>query len=504
MSTTLTGVVVDSTPGPADGPSGSGPRRGPFRGWTLRRTLVVSILTLFALVTLATGFGMSTLLERSLVAELDGRVASTAARVLGPGGGPGGHRPEPASPGQGRPLSDMLVVVVDGSTVETNTVATRDGGSRSLAMPQVEALLQAGLTSRPSTVDLGDPLGPYRVVAVTTDRGERVVTGLPMQPLYDAVRQMRLITAGLGLLGFLLVGVGTACLVSRALRPLDRVAATATRVATLPLSSGEVELVERVPSRDTDRRTEVGQVGAALNDLLDHVDVALRHRQESETTLRRFVADASHELRTPLASIRGYTELSLRDDRLPGEVRGSLRRVESESARMAALVEDLLLLARLDAGRDLTHEPVDLTMLLVETVNDARVVGPDHVWRLDLPEEPVEVTGDRARLTQVLVNLLANARLHTPPGTTVTGGLRAESGGAVLTICDDGPGIDPEMLPTIFSRFARGDTARTREGGSTGLGLSIVEAVTTAHGGTVDVESRPGRTCFTLRLPRGS
>lgn len=500
MSSRLSGVVVPS--GPAAGPAGAR-RRGPFSGWTLRRTLVVSIVALFALVTLASGLAMSALLERSLVAELDSRVASTATRVLGPEGRrDDDRRGPPAGAGQRRPLADMLVVVVRGSTVQTNTVATRNGGSRSLSIPQVQALLEAGLTSRPTTVDLGEDLGRYRVVGVATPDGARVVTGLPMHPLEDSVRQMRLITAGLGLLGFLLVGIGTALLVGRALRPLDRVAATATRVATLPLSSGEVDLAERVPSRDTDRRTEVGQVGAALNDLLDHVDVSLRHRQESETQLRRFVADASHELRTPLASIRGYTELSLRDGQLPGDVRTSLERVESESARMATLVEDLLLLARLDAGRDLAREPVDLTRLLLEATSDARVVGPDHRWRLDLPEEAVEVVGDQARLTQVLVNVLANARLHTPPGTTVTGALRAEDGEAVVTICDDGPGIDPALLPTVFQRFSRGDAARARTQWSTGLGLSIVQAVVTAHRGTVDLESRPGRTCLTLRLPR--
>ena len=141
-------------------------------------------------------------------------------------------------------------------------------------------------------------------------------------------------------------------------------------------------------------------------------------------------------------------------------------------------------------------------MLLIETTSDARVVGPEHRWRLDLPEEAVEVVGDQARLTQVVVNLLANARLHTPPGTTVTGSVRVEGAEAVVSICDDGPGIDPALLPTIFQRFSRGDTARNRDQGSTGLGLSIVQAVAIAHGGGVEVDSRPGRTCFTLRLPR--
>ena len=285
-------------------------------------------------------------------------------------------------------------------------------------------------------------------------------------------------------------------------RPLEHVAATAGRVSTLPLSSGEVSLTERVPAQHTDRRTEVGQVGAALNDLLDHVDAALQARHDSEQQLRRFVADASHELRTPLASIRGYAELSRREtDPVPDGVRHALGRIESEAGRMSSLVEDLLLLARLDAGRPLEHTRVDLTMLLLDTVGDARAAGPDHRWRLDLPDEPVEVVGDPARLTQVVVNLLANARVHTPAGTTVTSRLRPDVDRVALEVEDDGPGVPGDLLPTVFARFTRADDARVRGQGSTGLGLSIADAVVVAHGGTIGVESAPGRTVFRVALP---
>lgn len=496
------GVVVE--PG-TTGRGANDLRRGPLAGWTLRRRLVVSILGLFALVMLGSGIVLSHLLQGALQRELDARVMSSAARVLGPGG-PGGHPDRDGDGGadgrrgDGRLLADMLVVVVDGSTVRTNTVTTTDGQSQTLNPQQVQALLQAGLSNRPTTVDLGGSFGPYRLVGVDSS-GTRVVTGLPLTPMLAAVHQMRLITAGLTLLGFVLVGLGTAWVVGRALRPLQRVASTATRVSQLPLSSGEVSVTERVPSRDTDPRTEVGQVGAALNGLLEHVDSSLRVRQESETRLRRFVADASHELRTPLSTVRGYTELSLRDPDLSTDLRRSLQRVESESGRMATLVEDLLLLARLDAGRGLDQDTVDLSMLLIETLSDARVAGPEHHWRLDLPEDAVEVVGDRARLTQVLVNLLANARRHTPPGTTVTGSVRPAGDHAVITVEDDGPGIAPELMPTLFERFSRGDSARTRTHGSTGLGLSIVDAVVTAHRGQISVESHPGLTRFELWLP---
>lgn len=179
-----------------------------------------------------------------------------------------------------------------------------------------------------------------------------------------------------------------------------------------------------------------------------------------------------------------------------------MNRVESETARMTRLVEDMLLLARLDDGRPLEREPVDLSRLVVDAVSDAHAAGPDHVWSLELPEEPVVVDGDEARLHQVLGNLLANARVHTPAGTTVVTALAVGAdGGAVLTVTDDGPGIPPSLQPEIFERFARGDSSRSRRGGSTGLGLAIVAAVVKAHSGTIEVDSAPGRTEFVVRLP---
>jgi two-component system OmpR family sensor kinase len=288
------------------------------------------------------------------------------------------------------------------------------------------------------------------------------------------------------------------------------VAATATRVTALPLDRGEVALFERVPPADSDPRTEAGQVGTALNHLLGHVGAALTARQASETRVRRFVADASHELRTPLAAIRGYAEFTEREAAtFSPDVAYAWRRVESEAQRMSVLVDDLLLLARLDSGRPLEtleSAEVDLTGLVIDAVSDAAAADSDHLWRLDLPDLAVLVTGDVARLHQVLANLLANARTHTPPGTTVTATVRAEPGFAELTVLDDGPGIPADLQGRIFERFARGDSSRTRSpgAGSTGLGLAIVDAIVTAHGGTVSVTSRPGCTAFTVRLPCGA
>ena len=269
-------------------------------------------------------------------------------------------------------------------------------------------------------------------------------------------------------------------MVGVALRPLRRVAATATRVSELPLHSGEVALFERVPDAEADPRTEVGQVGAALNRMLGHVGSALDARQKSEMRVRQFVADASHELRTPLASIRGYAELTRRGREDAGpDTRHALGRIESEAERMTGMVEDLLLLARLDAGRPLSYESTDLSPLVIDAVSDARaaagrrpgIAGPTHHWRLELPEVPATVRADPTRIQQVLVNLLANARTHTPPGTTVTVRVREARRGlpwVTLEVQDDGPGIPAELQPHVFERFARGDASRSRHAGSTG------------------------------------
>ncbi len=248
-----------------------------------------------------------------------------------------------------------------------------------------------------------------------------------MNDISDTVFRLAAIITAVTLAGLALAAAAGAAIVRYTLRPLRRVAATATQVATMPLDRGEVALAVRVPDADTDPRTEVGQVGAAINNMLGHVGAALNARQASEMRVRRFVADASHELRTPLAAIRGYAELSRRSQEpVPDDVAHALGRVESQAVRMTGLVEDLLLLASLDSGRQLVREPVDLTQLLIGAVGDAHAAGPSHVWRLDVSDEPVSVIGENARLTQVVTNLLANARTHTPPETVVTVGLRTE------------------------------------------------------------------------------
>ncbi|MEO5851776.1 MAG: HAMP domain-containing sensor histidine kinase, partial [Nocardioides sp.] len=327
-----------------------------------------------------------------------------------------------------------------------------------------------------------------------------LVQGRPAGDVDDAITRLVGLEALLGLLGVVAAGVAGLLVVRRQLRPLREVAATAERVAELPLSSGEIELSERVPAHLTDEATEVGQVGSSLNTLLAHVEASLESRHRSEQQVRQFVADASHELRTPLTTIKGYAELARRRPHDAAAVLTALDKVEAESGRMTSLVEDLLLLARLDAGRPLERAPVDLTRLLLEAVSDSRVLSTDHQWRLDLPDTAVTVVGDEQRLHQLVTNLLTNARKHTPPGTTVTVAARP----GVLTVHDDGPGFPPALVPTAFERFARADTARTRtpESGA-GLGLALVEAIAGAHDGSVALASVPGDTTVTVRLPEG-
>jgi len=368
----------------------------------------------------------------------------------------------------------------------------------------------------------------FMFTKVSDPDGYDLVTGLPLttvdQELSHVEDTEHLIFTIIGALAVILGAI----LVQLSLRPLRRVAATATRVTELPLDSGEVSLPDGVP--DTDPRTEVGQVGAAFNRMLYHVERALGRRAASEARLRRFAADASHELRTPLSAIRGYAELALRHQGpVPADVTHALSRVQSESARMSVLVDDLLLLARLDAGRPLEQAPVDLSRLAIDVTSDARVARRDHRWRLDLPGEPIMVRGDEHRLHQVLANLMSNAGKHTPPGSTVSVALATGDGGPAdgpvgatdssvvqrgvqpagprvqLSIADDGPGIPPELLPDLFERFTRADTSRARDadatGKSTGLGLAIVDAVVAAHGGSITVTSRPGLTRFAIFLP---
>jgi len=492
------------------------PTRSGRAPWTLRRRLVVAVVGLLALVSLVIGVVSVAILSASLMEGLDQQVESAAERssVVVGGGRPNGDftigtpTASDVLNGPSQPPG-TLALVYDGSSVtagytdDTGAVVDLSNDQITQLLTELDAAVQEGSTSVPFSVNLGGDVGEYRVLAQAARTGALYLVGLPVSTVTGTATQLALIIAIVSLAGIVLVAFLATAIVRLALRPLQRVTATATRVSELPLDRGEVSLVERVPAADTDPRTEVGRVGSALNRMLDHVDIALETRQASENKVRQFVADASHELRTPLASIRGYSELTRRSGQeLPPDAIHALGRIESESVRMTGLVEDLLLLARLDEGRELEREPVDLTMLLVDVVSDAHAAGRDHSWDLDLPEEPVLAAGDGPRLHQVFANLLANARVHTDAGTRVHVALTVEGANAVVTVTDDGPGIPENLQETLFERFARGDSSRFRgTGGSTGLGLAIVQAVVLAHHGEVTVDSRPGRTSFRVALP---
>jgi len=380
----------------------------------------------------------------------------------------------------------------------------KDLDTTELTAEQLALIVAVPADGVPRTVDLGRDLGAYRISIADDERVRAggIMIGLPLSDVEATVLQLGVVIAAVSLAALAAALIAGRAIVGVALRPLKRVAETATEVSELPLDRGEVALAVRVPDSDSNPATEVGQVGAAFNRMLVHVSNALTAREASERKVRTFVADASHELRTPLASIRGYAELTRRGGHdLPKDVVHALSRVESESVRMTGLVDDLLLLARLDDGRSLEAVPVDVTAILANAVSDAHAAGPDHDWHLDVPDEPVIVTGDSVRLHQVVVNLLANARVHTPAGTRVDAALSTSTNSATITVTDGGPGIDGDLVDSVFERFARGDSSRSRAAGSTGLGLAIVAAIVDAHGGTVTVKSEPGRTMFSVALP---
>ena len=474
--------------------------------FTLRRRLVLGIVGLLAAVTIVIGILSVLALQGFLVARLDDQLTQATGRsqnAVEGGADPG--RPHPsdlvALPGQ---RTGTLAGIVSNGQLGNAAVLDEQGQPVALDATQLAQFIGLPIGGAPRTVDLGGDLGSYRVVVRETSAGDGLLVGLPLSDVQATVLQLTAVIAGIGFAGVAAAGIAGAIVVRLALRPLERVASTATRVSELPLDRGEVALAVRVPDADADPATEVGRVGAAFNRMIEHVASALNAREASEKKVRTFVADASHELRTPLASIRGYAELTRRGGHdLPEDVAHAIGRVESESVRMTALVEDLLLLARLDEGNAIEGATVDLSRLLIDAVSDARAAGPAHEWELDLPPDPLLVHGDRARLHQVVVNLLANARTHTPPGTVVTAALRSAPGTAVIEVSDTGPGIEPDLVPTIFERFVRGDGSRSRASGSTGLGLAIVTAVVDAHGGTAEVESAPGRTMFRVILPVG-
>lgn len=460
---------------------------------TLSRRLVLWMTALVALIAVFLSGLTALSVHRILQGQLDQQLLSASVRLHQD---PRGSVPRgTGGPGQ----TQGLLFYVQGAS----GIVQRDRTMDEVSAADAEVLNALTVGGGPVTRTLPG-LGGYRLL-VSNERGGVLVVGLPTAEMDASMTSILLAATLLTLLAIAVALLAARAIVERSLRPLARLARAAHQVSSLELSSGEVAVPVRASASETDPRSEVGQVGLAFNHMLDNVEDALAARQRSETKVRRFVADASHELRNPLAAIRGYAELTRRErDQAPPTTAHALGRIESESERMSRLVEDLLLLARLDSGPTIQPEDTDLAPLLADAVSDARAAGPDHRWTLTLPEHDVIARGEGHRLLQVVANLLANARTHTPAGTLVETALHSADGFAVITVTDDGPGIPPELLPRVFERFTRGDEARARAGGgvqSTGLGLAIVGALVEAHGGRVSVASHPGMTRFTVRIP---
>jgi two-component system OmpR family sensor kinase len=474
--------------------------------WSLRRRLTWTVAGLLVGTSILVGIVSVLSLRSFLVERLDAQLSNAVLRSQAGFDGHNDHdtdnkgpRPQGALLAPGQAAGTLVIVRSTTGTVTAGILG--NGGVNIVSTTQVGQVTAPRL-DQPFTLNTPG-LGEFRALAVQAATGETFVVALPTTEVNAATTQLLIVIILVTGVGLAVTIVAGRYLIRYELKPLERVAETAQAVATLPLDRGEVSLAERVSEADTDPRTEVGRVGLAVNTMLDHIDEALTARQASEEKVRQFVADASHELRTPLASIRGYSELTRRSgEELSEPMTHALSRIESEAIRMTDLVEDLLLLARLDEGRELVHGEVDLTRVVVDCVGDANVAGPDHTWKLHLPDAPVAISGDQARLHQVIANLLANARIHTPAGTSVDVTLDQTDAQAIVKVRDNGPGIPAAQRKTLFERFTRGDSSRTRATGSTGLGLAIVQAVVESHGGKVSVASRKGRTEFTVTLPK--
>ncbi|WP_269048094.1 sensor histidine kinase [Paenarthrobacter sp. Z7-10] len=474
--------------------------------WHLRTKLVLATMGLLTAICFIVGVVSYTAMSVSLNAQLNATLQQAASRTTDFSNKSPQHGSEGAAPdllnARGTGVGQLNARISNGTLASAGMLApdlTRT------PLTRADAAILAAVPTDGSLVDRALSAGAYRLTASAAPDGDVIVTGLPLAADDKILAALVWTIVLVSLAGLLALGLAGTAVIRRAMKPLEQLSDVATRVSELPLDAGEVALALRVPPAAANPGTEVGNVGYALNKMLDNVSNALEARQRSETKVRRFVADASHELRTPLTAIRGYTELMRMTERLSPEGTKSLSRVESQSKRMGSLVEDLLLLARLDEGRAMNLQQLDLAEIVMESVGDIQVMAKDHRWRLNMPNGPIQVRGDKNQLRQVMINLLTNAYKHTDPGTSVTASVtRIADGSALVTVTDTGQGIALDFQDKIFDRFARADAARSGTAGTTGLGLSIVDAIVRAHGGRIELTSKPGRTQFAIRLPSGS
>ena len=473
----------------------------------LRITLVALLMALVAVALAATGVAATSLLKQYLEEQSDDELRDIVQNTA--------RQPRildlcVAEPDWAQPSPTYVACLAPGAEEPIVLAGPRGEGAD---LPELDASVVAQLRDGAGPTDLGDGgRDDWRVASVELGGGYALVVGTEQRGDDAAIGRLVRIEAVVGLIVLTLLGAAGYLLVRNSLRPLAEVERTAQAIAAGDLS-------QRVPAGD--QRTEVGRLSTALNGMLARIESAFRAQQASEAEargseekMRRFVADASHELRTPLTSIRGFAELyrqgAVGTDE---ELARLMGRIEAEGGRMGVLVEDLLLLARLDQRRPLNRTPVDLAEIAGDAVHDARAVQPDRPIALHLDESLTDVPvvlGDEGRLRQVVGNLVTNALTHTPPGTrvTVTVAQDADDDVLLLRVDDEGPGMDAADADRAFERFYRADSSRVRGGdgpaaGGSGLGLSIVASLVAAHGGTITLETAPGRGArFTVRLRR--
>ncbi|HEX2286724.1 MAG TPA: HAMP domain-containing sensor histidine kinase [Mycobacterium sp.] len=462
------------------------------RGVPLRVGLVAATLVLVACGLLASGIAVTSILRHSLINRVDqtlldaSRSWAQAPRRLPP---PPMEGPNPARPPtdfyvRGRAPDGRIWMAVNDRDAEPLLPADNDVGPVPVTVGSIDN----------SDVE-------WRAMTVRGMRGELTTVAMDLSDVQSTVRALTYAQVAIGAAVLLVLGVAGYAVVHRSLRPLVEVEQTAAAIA-----AGQLD--RRVPQRDP--RTEVGRLSLALNGMLAQIQRAMaaseasaEQARNSEDRMRRFITDASHELRTPLTTIRGFAELYRQG--AANDVEMLMNRIESESSRMGLLVEDLLLLARLDAQRPLERHRVDLLALASDAVHDAQSIAPQRTITMEVFDGPgtPEVLGDEARLRQVLGNLVGNALQHTADDAAITVRVGTDGDKAVLEVCDEGPGMSAQDAQRVFERFYRADTSRTRASGGTGLGLSIVDSLVYAHGGTVSVTTAPGHGCrFKVSLPR--
>ncbi|MBV8178131.1 MAG: HAMP domain-containing histidine kinase [Mycobacterium sp.] len=462
-----------------------------FRALSLRLTLVAALLLLAGCGLTASGIAVTESLRHSLINRVD-QTLRDASR--GWALGPRAMLPVRRGPTPDRPPSTFFVryITVDGHT----TTVVNDSN----AEPVLPNNNDVG--PDPTTVGSIDNSGvQWRVVSVRGPSGRLVTVAYDLSDIRQTVRSLVLLQFGIGAAVLLVLGLAGSWVVPRSLRPLTEVEQTAAAIA-----AGELD--RRVPERDP--RTEVGRLSQALNGMLAQIqrafassEASAEKARTSEERMRRFITDASHELRTPLTTMRGFAELYRQGAARDMEM--VMSRMESESRRMGLLVDDLLLLARLDAHRPIERNRVDLLALASDAVHDAQAVAPKRNITMEVLDGPgtPEVLGDEARLRQVLGNLVANALQHTPETADIIVRVGTEADDAILEVVDDGPGMSQQDALRIFERFYRTDSSRARISGGSGLGLSIVDSLVQAHGGNVTVTTAPGQGCrFYVCLPR--